>query len=58
MKSDRLGENDRVCACKLMESVLLNCKGRVDQVRLLPNIVPHHHDTTALMLTSMLCILL
>ncbi|RUS23108.1 armadillo-type protein [Endogone sp. FLAS-F59071] len=31
MKSDRLGENDRVCACKLMESVLLNCKGRVDQ---------------------------
>ncbi|KAF7728772.1 hypothetical protein EC973_005610 [Apophysomyces ossiformis] len=30
MKSDRLGENDRVCACKLMESVLLNCRGQVD----------------------------
>ncbi|CAG8475521.1 4872_t:CDS:10, partial [Acaulospora morrowiae] len=27
MKSDRLGENDRVCACKLIESVLLNCRG-------------------------------
>ncbi|RUS35493.1 armadillo-type protein [Jimgerdemannia flammicorona] len=31
MKSDRLNESDRVCACKLMEAVLLNCKGRVDQ---------------------------
>jgi hypothetical protein len=30
MKSDRVGENDRVCACKLMESVLLNCRGHVD----------------------------
>ncbi|KAI9492090.1 armadillo-type protein [Zychaea mexicana] len=30
MKSDRLGEHDRVCACKLMESVLLNCRGQVD----------------------------
>ncbi|KAI7886446.1 ARM repeat-containing protein [Lichtheimia hyalospora FSU 10163] len=30
MKSDRLGEHDRVCACKLMESVLLNCRGHVD----------------------------
>ncbi|KAI9304897.1 armadillo-type protein [Cunninghamella echinulata] len=30
MKSDRVGENDRVCACKLMESVLLNCRGQVD----------------------------
>ncbi|KAI8376325.1 armadillo-type protein [Radiomyces spectabilis] len=32
MKSDRLGENDRVCACKLMESVLLNCRGHVDRL--------------------------
>lgn len=32
MKSDRLGEHDRVCACKLMESVLLNCRGHVDGV--------------------------
>lgn len=32
MKSDRLGEHDRVCACKLMESVLLNCRGQVDGV--------------------------
>lgn len=32
MKSDRLGEHDRVCACKLMESVLLNCRGHVDNV--------------------------
>ncbi|KAG0319361.1 hypothetical protein BG000_003916 [Podila horticola] len=31
MKSDRLGENDRVCACKLAESLLLNCRGRVDK---------------------------
>ncbi|KAI9486221.1 MAG: armadillo-type protein [Benjaminiella poitrasii] len=30
MKSDRVGENDRICACKLMESVLLNCRGHVD----------------------------
>ncbi|KAL0098010.1 armadillo-type protein [Phycomyces blakesleeanus] len=30
MKSDRVGEADRVCACKLMESVLLNCRGHVD----------------------------
>ncbi|KAI7872425.1 armadillo-type protein [Spinellus fusiger] len=31
MKSDHLGEADRVCACKLMESVLLNCRGHVDR---------------------------
>ncbi|RHZ46534.1 hypothetical protein Glove_615g3 [Diversispora epigaea] len=31
MKSDRLGEGDRSCACKLAESVLLNCRGYVDQ---------------------------
>lgn len=31
MKSDRLGENDRVSACKLAESLLLNCKGHVDK---------------------------
>lgn len=30
MKSDRTGEQDRICACKLMESVLLNCRGHVD----------------------------
>ncbi|CAG8526480.1 11131_t:CDS:10 [Ambispora gerdemannii] len=30
MKSDRLGDVDRVCACKLIESVLLNCRGHVD----------------------------
>ncbi|CAG8569447.1 9240_t:CDS:10 [Ambispora leptoticha] len=30
MKSDRLGETDRVSACKLIESVLLNCRGHVD----------------------------
>ncbi|ORX79697.1 ARM repeat-containing protein [Basidiobolus meristosporus CBS 931.73] len=30
MKSDRVGENDRVCACKLAESLLLNCRGGVD----------------------------
>ncbi|SAM02255.1 hypothetical protein [Absidia glauca] len=30
MKSEQLGEHDRVCACKLMESVLLNCRGHVD----------------------------
>ncbi|CAG8497297.1 16245_t:CDS:10 [Acaulospora colombiana] len=31
MKSDRLGENERICACKLIESMLLNCRGYVDQ---------------------------
>ncbi|KAF9161693.1 hypothetical protein DFQ26_004323 [Actinomortierella ambigua] len=31
MKSDRLGENDRVSACKLAESFLLNCRGHVDK---------------------------
>ncbi|CEP12645.1 hypothetical protein [Parasitella parasitica] len=30
MKSDELDEKDRVCACKLMESVLLHCRGSVD----------------------------
>lgn len=32
MKSDRLRENDRIAACKLIESVLLHCRGLVDQV--------------------------
>ncbi|KAF9586016.1 hypothetical protein BGW38_010410 [Lunasporangiospora selenospora] len=31
MKSDRLGENDRVTGCKLAESLLLNCRGSVDK---------------------------
>ncbi|KAI8976466.1 armadillo-type protein [Pilobolus umbonatus] len=31
MKSDRVGETDRICACKLMESVLLNCRDHVDR---------------------------
>ncbi|KAF8935125.1 hypothetical protein BGZ47_010058 [Haplosporangium gracile] len=31
MKSDRLGENDRVQACKLAESLMLNCRGHVDK---------------------------
>ncbi|KAI9283549.1 armadillo-type protein [Umbelopsis sp. AD052] len=30
MNSDRLGESDRVCACKLIESMLLNCRGHID----------------------------
>ncbi|OBZ89950.1 hypothetical protein A0J61_02021 [Choanephora cucurbitarum] len=30
MKADNVTESDRVCACKLMESVLLHCKGMVD----------------------------
>lgn len=32
MRSDHLGEVDRVCACRLMESILLNCRGYVDVV--------------------------
>jgi hypothetical protein len=32
MKSDHLSEVERVCACKLMESILLNCRGSVDMV--------------------------
>ncbi|CAO3651162.1 unnamed protein product [Cunninghamella echinulata] len=30
MKGDHLTESDRVTACKLIESILLNCKGHVD----------------------------
>ncbi|KAI9483976.1 MAG: armadillo-type protein [Benjaminiella poitrasii] len=30
MKSEELTESDRVSACKLMESILLNCRGSVD----------------------------
>jgi hypothetical protein len=35
--NDEFGENDRVYACKLIESILLNCKGRIDN--LLPMLV-------------------
>ncbi|KAF0457185.1 ARM repeat-containing protein [Gigaspora margarita] len=31
MNSDRINESERTCACKLIESVLLNCRGYVDQ---------------------------
>ncbi|CAG8437081.1 2268_t:CDS:10 [Funneliformis mosseae] len=31
MTSDRLTESERTCGCKLIESVLLNCRGVVDQ---------------------------
>ncbi|KAI8645751.1 armadillo-type protein [Parasitella parasitica] len=30
MKSDEQDEKDRICGCKLMESVLLHCRGAVD----------------------------
>ncbi|KAF1802362.1 armadillo-type protein [Mucor lusitanicus] len=30
MKSEDMDEKDRVCACKLMEAVLLHCRGSVD----------------------------
>lgn len=30
--NDEFGENDRVHACKLIESILLNCKGRIDNI--------------------------
>ncbi|KAI9505769.1 Nonsense-mediated mRNA decay protein 5 [Coemansia spiralis] len=30
MKSDRVGENDRVCACKLAEAIMLHGRGKVD----------------------------
>lgn len=32
--SEQLGENDRVNGCKLAESILLNLRGSVDDVRL------------------------
>ncbi|ORX55180.1 ARM repeat-containing protein [Hesseltinella vesiculosa] len=32
MKSDQLTESDRTSACKLISSVLLNCRGHVDSV--------------------------
>jgi hypothetical protein len=41
LKSDRCGETDRVNACKLAESLLLNCKGSLDTV------VPHFIDLVA-----------
>ncbi|CAI2196173.1 17572_t:CDS:10, partial [Funneliformis geosporum] len=31
MTSDRLTESERTCGCKLIESVLLNCRGVIDQ---------------------------
>jgi hypothetical protein len=31
--SEQLGENDRVNGCKLAESILLNLRGHVDDVR-------------------------
>ncbi|CAB4434389.1 unnamed protein product [Rhizophagus irregularis] len=31
MTSDRLNESERICGCKLIESILLNCRGVVDQ---------------------------
>ncbi|KAI9256941.1 putative nonsense-mediated mRNA decay protein [Sporodiniella umbellata] len=30
MRSDRAGDQDRICACKLIESILLNSRGHVD----------------------------
>jgi importin-7 len=33
MGSDQLGENDRVNGCKLAESMLLNLRGHIDEVR-------------------------
>jgi importin-7 len=35
MTSDQLGENDRVNGCKLAESILLNLRGHVDDVRVM-----------------------
>lgn len=34
MSSEQLGENDRVNGCKLAESILLNMRGHVDDVRI------------------------
>ena len=33
LTNDQLGENDRVNGCKLAESILLNLRGHVDDVR-------------------------
>lgn len=33
MNSDQLGENDRVNGCKLAESMFLNLRGHIDEVR-------------------------
>ncbi|KAI8325447.1 ARM repeat-containing protein [Martensiomyces pterosporus] len=30
MKSDRVGETDRICACKLAEAIMLNGRGKID----------------------------
>ena len=32
ISSDQLGENDRVNGCKLIESLMLNLRGHIDQV--------------------------
>lgn len=37
MKSEQAGEEEKTCACKLMESVLLYCRGSVDMVSVLLN---------------------
>lgn len=43
LTSEHLGENDSVNGCKLAESVLLNLRGQVDDVRLrLMMILPHY----------------
>lgn len=34
--SEHLGENDAVNGCKLAESMLLNLRGHLDEVRLMP----------------------
>lgn len=34
MSAEQLGENDRVNGCKLAESILLNLRGHVDDVRI------------------------
>jgi len=42
--SEHLGENDKVNGSKLAESVLLNLRGHVDEVRPLPFLI--HQDLT------------
>ena len=41
MTASQLGDNDRVNACKLVESILLNLRGAVDDVRSLPLVLPN-----------------
>ena len=48
--SEHLGENDKVNGSKLAESVLLNLRGHVDEVRSVQFLLHQEHDLTCSLL--------